>query len=141
MAVVTTSPARRPFALKPLHIAAIGIVLVAVVFGVFGLKDAFRPYTTSVAEAEGAGRSVQLAGFLGSKGEYDEQKRWTFMLQDENGAMVKVVSNETRPPNFEQAISVVAIGRYDRGQQAFMAEKLLVKCPSKYQEQLETARN
>jgi cytochrome c-type biogenesis protein CcmE len=123
--------------MKPLHIAGIGIVLLAVVFGLFGLKDAFRPYTTSVAEAASSSRSVQLAGFLGSTGEYDEQKRWTFMLQDEDGAMVKVVSNETRPPNFEQAISVVAIGRFDKGQNAFMAEKLLVKCPSKYQEQLE----
>ena len=59
------------------------------------------------------------------------------MLQDQDGKMVKVVSDETRPPNFEQAISVVAIGRYDEGKGAFMAEKLLVKCPSKYQEQLE----
>jgi cytochrome c-type biogenesis protein CcmE len=134
---VASAPARRPFALKPLHIAGIGIVLIAVVFGVFGLKDAFRPYTTSVTEAETAGRSVQLAGFLGSKGEYDAEKRWTFMLQDEDGKMVKVVSNETRPPNFEQAISVVAIGRFDKEQNAFMAEKLLVKCPSKYQEQME----
>ena len=134
---VATSPTRRGFALKPLHIAGIGIILIAVVFGVFGLKDAFRPYTTSVTEAESTGRSVQLAGFLGSKGEYDAQKRWTFMLQDQDGKMVKVVSNETRPPNFEQAISVVAIGRYDEGQGTFMAEKLLVKCPSKYQEQLQ----
>ncbi|MBC8077741.1 MAG: cytochrome c maturation protein CcmE [Chloroflexales bacterium] len=137
---VATSPTQRGFVLKPLHIAGIGIILIAVVFGVFGLKDAFRPYTTSVVEAESTGRSVQLAGFLGSKGEYDVEKRWTFMLQDENGEMVKVVSNETRPPNFEQAISVVAIGRFDKDQDAFMADKLLVKCPSKYQEQLETQR-
>ncbi|RMD82460.1 MAG: cytochrome c maturation protein CcmE, partial [Chloroflexi bacterium] len=28
----------------------------------------------------------------------------------------------------------VAIGRYDPTEQAFMADDLLVKCPSKYQE-------
>jgi cytochrome c-type biogenesis protein CcmE len=56
------------------------------------------------------------------------------MLQDENGKLVKVVSDDPRPANFEQAISIVAIGRYDQGEQAFMADDLLVKCPSKYQE-------
>jgi len=135
MATVTPG-ASRGFALKPLHIAAIGIILVAVVYGVFGIKDGFRAYTTSVAEAETSGRSVQLAGFLGSKGEYDTKGRWTFMLQDESGKMVKVVSNGSKPPNFEQAISIVAIGRYSESEQAFMADNLLVKCPSKYQEQL-----
>jgi cytochrome c-type biogenesis protein CcmE len=38
-----------------------------------------------------------------------------------------------RPANFEDAISIVAIGSWDAGAQEFRAEKLLVKCPSKYQ--------
>ncbi len=130
-----SSTIRRSFQIRPLHIAGIGIVLLAVVYGVFGFKDSFRSYTTSVTEAVNSSSSVQLAGFLGSQGEYDEQGHWTFMLQDENGEMVKVVSNEPRPANFEHAVSIVAIGRYDAGQQAFMADELLVKCPSKYQEQ------
>lgn len=130
-----TPPIRRGFELKPLHIAGIGIILVAIVYGAFGFKDAFRSYTRSVDEAVSSGRSVQLAGFLGSQGEYDAEGRWTFMLQDENGEQVKVISNEPRPANFEQAISIVAIGHYDSTQNAFMADDLLVKCPSKYQEQ------
>ena len=36
-----------------------------------------------------------------------------------------------RPGNFKDAISIVAIGRYREGR--IEAEKLLVKCPSKYQ--------
>ena len=35
------------------------------------------------------------------------------------------------PGNFDQAVSVVAIGRYQGDH--FEAEQLLVKCPSKYQ--------
>ena len=132
----TTPELRRGFVLKPLHIAGIGIILIAIVFGIFGFRDSFRAYTTSVIEAQNSGRSVQLAGFLGSKGEYDTKGRWTFMLQDQDGKMIKVVSSETKPPNFEQAISIVAIGRYNQQEQAFMADQLLVKCPSKYQEQL-----
>jgi cytochrome c-type biogenesis protein CcmE len=127
--------APRSFQIKPLHIAAVGIILVAVIYGAFGFQSGFRSYTTKVGEAVASTRSVQLAGFLGSTGEYDTGGRFTFMLQDEDGSMVKVVSDDPRPANFEQAISIVAIGRYDQAEQAFMADDLLVKCPSKYQEQ------
>jgi cytochrome c-type biogenesis protein CcmE len=123
--------------LKPLHIAGIGIIMIAIVYGAFGFKDAFRSYTTSVTEAKASGSSVQLAGFLGSTGEYDAEGNWTFLLQDEDGDMVKVVSPEPRPANFEQAVSIVAIGHYDAAQDAFLADDLLVKCPSKYQEQVD----
>lgn len=121
--------------IKPLHIAGIGIIVLALGFGAFGFRDGFRSYTTSVDEAVGSTRSVQLAGFLGSTGDYDAKGRFTFDIQDENGKLLKVVSDDPRPANFEQAISIVAIGRYDAGEQAFMADDLLVKCPSKYQEQ------
>lgn len=126
--------AQRGFTIKPLHIAGLAIILIAVVYGAFGFQSGFRSYTQSVDEAIHATRSVQLAGFLGSTGEYDAQGRFTFMLQDENGKLLKVISDEPRPANFEHAISIVAIGRYDQGEQAFMSDKLLVKCPSKYQE-------
>lgn len=131
----TNLPARAPLQIRPLHIAGIGIILVAVIYAAFGFQSGFRSYTTKVGEAVAATRSVQLAGFLGDTGGYDEAGRFTFMLQDEDGALVKVVSDDPRPANFEQAISIVAIGRYDQGEQAFMADDLLVKCPSKYQEQ------
>jgi cytochrome c-type biogenesis protein CcmE len=123
--------------IKPLHIAGISIILIALGFGALGFRDGFRSYTTSVDEAVGSSRSVQLAGFLGSTGDYDVKGRFTFDIQDENGKLLKVVSDDPRPANFEQAISIVAIGRYDAGEQAFMADDLLVKCPSKYQEQMD----
>src|SRR5690606_2731634 len=78
-----TPPIRRGPAIKPLHIAGFGIILIAVIYGFFGLRSGFRSYTTSVSEAMASSRSVQLAGFLGSTGEYDEAGRFTFMLQDE----------------------------------------------------------
>jgi len=131
-----TSVSRRGMPIKPLHIVGLGIILIAVVYGIFGFQSGFRSYTQSVDEAMAATRSVQLAGFLGSTGEYDAAGRFTFMLQDERGKLIKVISDDPRPANFEQAISIVAIGRYDPAEQAFMADDLLVKCPSKYQEQI-----
>ncbi len=133
--MASISSTKSGVSLKPVHIVGMGIIMVALVFGMFGVQSGYRSYTTSVVEAATSGRDVQLAGFLGSMGEYDEQGRWTFMLQDEQGEMVKIVSNDPRPANFEQATSIVAIGRYDSTEQAFLADDLLVKCPSKYQEQ------
>jgi cytochrome c-type biogenesis protein CcmE len=140
MATATSDIDRRSFVLKPLHLIGIAIILLAIVTGYFGLRTAFRPYTTSVSEAVGSGRSVQLAGFLGSTGEYDTNGNFTFNLQDGTGKLVKVIYPKPRPANFEQAVSVVAIGHYDAGQQAFMAEDMLVKCPSKYQEQMDQSQ-
>jgi cytochrome c-type biogenesis protein CcmE len=133
--MATLSPqTRRGFALKPLHIAGIGIIVLAITYAAFGFQSGFRSYTQSVDEAISSSRSVQLAGFLGTTGEYDDKGRFTFMLQDEDGKLVKIISDDPRPANFEQAISIVAIGRYDQTEQAFVADDLLVKCPSKYQE-------
>lgn len=126
------------FRLKPLHMIGIGMIALAVGLGWFGLRDAFRPYTTSISEAQGSNRSVQLKGFLGSKGSYDTTNNFVFDLQDETGKMMKVVYQKPRPANFEQAISLVVIGRYDSQQQAFLADEMLVQCPSKYQEQAGT---
>jgi cytochrome c-type biogenesis protein CcmE len=42
------------------------------------------------------------------------------------------------PGNFDQATSIVAIGRYQGDH--FEAEQLLVKCPSKYQAEAEKAK-
>ncbi|HET9222648.1 MAG TPA: cytochrome c maturation protein CcmE [Roseiflexaceae bacterium] len=140
MATATSDIERRGFVLKPLHMIGIAIILLAIVTGYFGLRSAFRPYTTSVSEAVGSARSVQLAGFLGSTGEYDANGNFTFNLQDGTGKLVKVIYPKPRPANFEQAVSVVAIGHYDAAQQAFLAEDMLVKCPSKYQEQMEQSQ-
>ncbi len=123
------------FSIKPLHLAGIGIILITMVYGVFGFKESFRSYTTSIVEARESGRSVQLAGFLGSTGEYDAEGNWTFLMQDNEGEEVKVVYEDIRPSNFEHATSIVAIGHYDMHSAAFLADDLLVKCPSKYQEE------
>ncbi|HEU5100383.1 MAG TPA: cytochrome c maturation protein CcmE [Roseiflexaceae bacterium] len=139
MATASTDLGRRGFVLKPLHLIGIAIIVLAIVLGYYGLQSGLRPYTTSVSEAISSGRGVQLAGFLypGETGSYDEKGDFTFKLQDSTGKVVQVVYTKSKPPNFEQAISIVAIGRYDESQGVFAADELLVKCPSKYQEQID----
>jgi cytochrome c-type biogenesis protein CcmE len=139
---MTTAPTdlgRRGFVLKPLHIIGIAMIVLAIVLGYFGLQSAFRPYTTSVSEAMSTGRGVQLAGFLvpGERGQYDQAGNFTFQMQDNTGKVVRITYPKPKPANFEQAISIVAIGRYDASKDVFQADDMLVKCPSKYQEQLD----
>jgi cytochrome c-type biogenesis protein CcmE len=139
MAITSSAGPRAGLRIKPLHLIGAGIIVLAVVLGYLGLQRSFRPYTTSVSEAVQSGRSVQLAGFLGSTGSYDANGHFTFDLKDNTGKMVRVVYAKPKPANFEQAVSIVAIGHYDAAQQAFVAEDMLVKCPSKYQEQLQSS--
>jgi cytochrome c-type biogenesis protein CcmE len=54
-----------------------------------------------------------------------------FKLKDSKNEVLPVVYRGVIPGNFDQAISIVAIGHYQ--QDHFEAEQLLVKCPSKYQ--------
>ncbi|NWG19549.1 MAG: cytochrome c maturation protein CcmE [Chloroflexi bacterium] len=134
MATSHPAIARRPFTVRPLHLIGIAMIVLAIGLGYYGLTASYRPYTVSIAEAKGSGRSVQLAGYLGDMGGYDADGNFVFKLQDSSGTMIPVVYAKPRPSNFEQAVSIVAIGHYDEARGVFLADDLLVKCPSKYQE-------
>lgn len=65
--------------------------------------------------------------------QYDRSANvFTFYMRDQNGTVRKVRFSDPKPANFEQAEEVVVEGRMDGD--AFAAEHILVKCPSKYNE-------
>ena|ERR1700712_772329 len=57
---------------------------------------------------------------------------FSFVLLDENKREQKVYYNEPMPPDFLKSEKVVVVGNYTH--EDFVAEKILLKCPSKYQE-------
>lgn len=57
---------------------------------------------------------------------------FTFLMVDQNGEEQEVYYNEPMPHDFLRSEQVVVIGSY-KGD-AFVADKILMKCPSKYQE-------
>lgn len=62
---------------------------------------------------------------------YDRSKNvFTFYMRDESGTVQKVEYNNPKPANFEEAEQVVVEGTASNG--VFVAESILVKCPSKY---------
>lgn len=58
---------------------------------------------------------------------------FSFILVDENQKEQKVYYNEPMPPDFTRSEKVVVIGGYQND--SFVASKILLKCPSKYQEE------
>jgi cytochrome c-type biogenesis protein CcmE len=115
-----------------------GVVLL-LAFAAFSLKafdsslTAYVPYETARQESN---RAVQVAGALvqGSTS-YDDSTHYLYftLVDEESGDTLPVRYEGLKPANFNEAISIVAIGRYDAATTEFHAKKLLVKCPSKYQ--------
>jgi cytochrome c-type biogenesis protein CcmE len=58
---------------------------------------------------------------------------FSFIMVDENGKEQKVDYREPMPADFMRSEKVVVIGNYSGD--TFHASKILLKCPSKYQEQ------
>lgn len=112
------------------------LLLVFAGFSLASFKDALTPYV-SYADARAAdGRTVQVAGGLVEGSSYydgDTELLHFDLVDQESGEVMKVQYHGLKPANFEEAISIVAIGSYHGGEATFRAHKLLVKCPSKYQ--------
>jgi cytochrome c-type biogenesis protein CcmE len=89
----------------------------------------------TVAEAEASVRQVRLAGTAvpGSIERDARALRTVFTLRDEAGGEIRVVYRGIPPDAFQDGAAVVVEGRYDTEARLFSAEKLLAKCPSKYE--------
>ena len=120
--------------MKPAYIIGGIVVLVAVVLGGLAFANTLTPYVT-IAEARSANRNVQVHGYLKEVLGYDAEGHFRFVIVDDQEDELTIVYEQPRPANFEQASGFVAIGRYDLQTGVFRATQLLVKCPSKYQEQ------
>ena len=119
-------------------IIAIVLLAVAVGVGVSSFKRTMTPYI-GFAEARTASGLVQVNGKLADKNYVlkPEEQFLSFKLRDEKGDVMPVEYRGIIPGNFDQAVSVVAIGKFQGDH--FEAQQLLVKCPSKYQAEADKA--
>lgn len=58
--------------------------------------------------------------------------KFSFHMEDEDGNVRKVVYSKPKPNNFEDATQLVVIGEMRNN--VFHANEMLMKCPSKYNE-------
>ncbi|MFH1701108.1 MAG: cytochrome c maturation protein CcmE [Candidatus Zixiibacteriota bacterium] len=122
--------------MKIKYIAGLLIIAVFVTWGLYSFVETTVRYIPlkEVASAQG---TVQVMGKIDfSAVNYNaEESRLEFVITDlenpESNFRLRIIYGGVVPGNFEQATSVVAKGRYENG--VFMADQLLVKCPSKYQ--------
>lgn len=61
-----------------------------------------------------------------------ETMQFTFHMKDQDGNIRRVVYAKPKPNNFEQATQLVVIGELRNN--VFYANEMLMKCPSKYNE-------
>tara|TARA_B100000459_G_C8447327_1_gene144311 strand:- start:146 stop:550 length:405 start_codon:yes stop_codon:yes gene_type:complete len=63
----------------------------------------------------------------------DDMLSFTFEMVDEKGKKENVFYGEPMPPDFLLSEQIVVIGSYNNNQ--FVADEILLKCPSKYTEE------
>jgi len=116
--------------------AIIGILLIVAfsAFALYSFRSALNPYVTFAEAARSSGK-VQVSGYLeGGNISYDSASgQLRFYLVDSEGTRAKISYNGPKPDNMEHAESVVVIGSFEGD--IFKAERLLVKCPSKYEKE------
>ena len=112
---------------------AAALTLAFVGFGLTAFQKTLTPYLSFDEAKKSEGGVIQVMGALDKQSDRYDQTReeLSFDLLDDKGGRMPVVYKGIKPANFKDAISIVAIGRVHEGR--IQAEKLLVKCPSKYQ--------
>ena len=119
-----------------LYAAGVALLLIFGGFTVTKFASAVTPYVDYEA-AMATERTVQVAGgLLQGSSVYDSdagQLHFTLVDTEDAARQIAVRYDGLKPANFEDAVSIVAIGRYDPATEEFAASELLVKCPSKYQ--------
>ncbi len=132
--------------MKKTHI--IGIVIIALAIGIIMATAGDASTYVSFKEArelaqEGSSKKVHVVGRLKKDAaghivgmEYDAVKSqgnyFSFILVDTNKVEQRVVYYNSKPQDFERSEQVVITGNMK--EEVFVADKILLKCPSKYTE-------
>ncbi|SRR5690554_6835755 len=122
--------------MKKIHIAGIGILLVAIAL-IFSASQDFSTYA-SFQDAAASQGQVKIVGELAKDKEifYDpavDPNYFTFHVIDKDGVTRKVVMNRAKPQDFEMSEQIVVTGKL-KGEE-FYASDILLKCPSKYKDE------
>ena len=123
-----------------------GLVIIAVAIGIIvstaGDASTYVDFTKAKEmAADGDNEAIHVVGKLkkDAAGQILEMEYrpeidpnlFVFTLVDNNNVEQKVVYKSTKPQDFDKSEQVVVVGKIQNGQ--FAAEKILMKCPSKYE--------
>jgi cytochrome c-type biogenesis protein CcmE len=130
--------------MKKSHIFVIVVIAVAIAIIISTAGDASTYVTFDQAyemAEEGDSKSIHVVGELKKDNQGHvvgimpgvDRVSFSFIMIDENHKEQVVVYNEPMPQDFTRSEKVVVIGGYTGD--TFKADKILLKCPSKYQEE------
>ncbi len=119
--------------------AIIGLITIAICIGFLVSLNADTDTYSNFTEASSSNKEEHVMGYWEkSKGmHYDAVKdpnHFAFFMKDEKGKVKQVVLNGTKPQDFERSEKIVLIGKMEND--TFYASKILMKCPSKYNDNL-----
>lgn len=125
------------------HILGIVVIAVAVIIIISTTGDAssYVDFKEAKAMAVSDTREIHVVGTLKKDAQGHvtgimpaaDKLSFSFLMIDEKGEEQQVFYNNPMPPDFLRSEQVVVIGRYQGN--SFVAGQILLKCPSKYQEQ------
>jgi cytochrome c-type biogenesis protein CcmE len=112
-------------------VAAIGVII-----SLFANTSTYTDFKVAV---DNPGKEFHIIGKLVKEKPivYDSKmdaNRFSFFMVDENGIEKQVIYKGAKPQDFEKSEQVVVIGKIEEDGQ-FKASSLLLKCPSKYNEE------
>lgn len=122
--------------MKTLHIIGILFVIAIIAVVITTFSDASTYVDFATAEKH-EGKEFHVIGTLNLEKEiiYDaglDANQFSFYMIDDKGIEKKVTYFDAKPQDFEKSEKVVVIGKMEEGN--FTASSLLLKCPSKYNE-------
>ena len=109
------------------------VVAVAISLGAYAFFASARPYVTAKEARSQPGVSCNVAGELIHETVHNDLAAGEirFEIKVADGNLLPIVYKGSKPGNFDSAPRVSVLGMY-KGE-VFQAERILVKCPSKYE--------
>ena len=122
--------------MKKNQIALLFVIGAAIAF-IISTGGDYSRYTDFEAAFQNEGKVYQVIGQLDKTVDimYQPEKNpnyFSFSMIDKEGEKQKVIFHGPPPADFERSEDVVINGKAENGQ--FIATKILLKCPSKYED-------
>ncbi len=123
--------------MKTINIIILVVIAAAIAIfaGAYADSSTYADFKTA---KENTGQEYHIVGKLNKEKPmvYEPMKnanRFEFYLMDSLGNEAKVIYSEPKPTDFDRSDKVVVIGKFDKSDGDFIAKKILLKCPSKYE--------
>jgi len=122
--------------MKKIHILAIIVIALAIGAIMTTVSDS-STYSNFGEAIENPGKEYHVVGQLDKDGELTynpevDANLFAFNMIDNNGDNHRVHFAGSKPQDFERSEQIVLVGKYEN--ETFQASKILMKCPSKYNE-------